>query len=219
MSIVKCLMVVVVKEHWSLSQLDVNNAFLHGNLNEEVDMKLPQGLSVSTSSTYVPFMVLGRLLGNDMSSNPRLGIEVCHVSGEVVLNQKKFVSNLLQWFGYTSVTPMVCPLELHTKLHVDSGDLLPTPESYRSLGTMDLGLNYSDSLGFSITAYSDNDWATCPNTRKALSKVVAKLTWFSSLLNDFVVPVMLYFYVFCDNHDALHIARNLVFHERIEYIE
>lgn len=58
---------------------------------------------------------------------------MCHVSGEVVLNQKKFVSNLLQWFGYTSVTPMVCPLELHTKLHVDSGDLLPTPESYRSL--------------------------------------------------------------------------------------
>lgn len=54
---------------------------------------------------------------------------------------------------------------------------------------------------------------------RALSKVVAKLTWFSSLLNDFVVPVMLYFYVFCDNHDALHIARNLVFHERIEYIE
>lgn len=36
-------------------------------------------------------------------------------------------------------------------------------------GTMDLGLNYSDSLGFSITAYSDNDWATCPNTRKSVT--------------------------------------------------
>lgn len=50
---IKCLLSVAIKRNWVVYQLDVNNTLFHGDLDEEVFKKIPQGLTVSTPTSVL----------------------------------------------------------------------------------------------------------------------------------------------------------------------
>lgn len=44
MTIIKCILATTMKNDWGIFHLEVNNTFLHDDLNEDVYMKFPAGL-------------------------------------------------------------------------------------------------------------------------------------------------------------------------------
>uniref|UniRef100_A0A1S3X6X2 Uncharacterized mitochondrial protein AtMg00810-like n=1 Tax=Nicotiana tabacum TaxID=4097 RepID=A0A1S3X6X2_TOBAC len=152
MSTVKTLVAVEVKTGWPLFQLDVNNAFLYGDLVEEVYMRLPPGLSVSSPPSSSPLVCklqksLYGLRQASRGSGDSLvtiavyvddivltGTDLHEITAlKVFLHQKKFINDLLKEFHCDVCTPIVCPLELNEKLKASVGEPFPNPKVYRNL--------------------------------------------------------------------------------------
>ena len=51
---VKLLLALASAKGWALNQMDVSNAFLHGDLEEEIYMSLPQGYTPPLGTTLPP---------------------------------------------------------------------------------------------------------------------------------------------------------------------
>ncbi|GKE17903.1 ribonuclease H-like domain-containing protein, partial [Tanacetum coccineum] len=87
---VRCLINIAVNNGWPLFQLDVNNAFLYGNLTEEVYMTLPPGY---------------------FSVNDQRFCKVLKNENGICLSQRKYRLELLSEYGLLACKPSQTPIE------------------------------------------------------------------------------------------------------------
>ncbi|XP_059277597.1 uncharacterized mitochondrial protein AtMg00810-like [Lycium ferocissimum] len=124
MTTVRTLLVMASIKGWTLHQMDVKNAFLHGDLQEVVFMKLPSGC------------VLPRPNGFSQSSSDHslfLRTSPTDLPTGIMLTQQKYASNLVATAGLTDDKVVYTPMEINTKYKEADGEPFSDPTLYRQL--------------------------------------------------------------------------------------
>ncbi|GJZ17122.1 ribonuclease H-like domain-containing protein [Tanacetum coccineum] len=158
---IRTVLSLAVSRHWPIRQLDVKNAFLHGDLSETVYMHQPPGFRDSAHPDYVCLLQrslyglkqapracflgdfsLQQIIGSlhqefcmtDLGPlNYFLGISVTRdSSGVVFISEEICLFEILEMRNMVDCNSCRTPIDTESKLGSD-GDLVSNPALYRSL--------------------------------------------------------------------------------------
>ncbi|GJT20553.1 RNA-directed DNA polymerase, eukaryota, reverse transcriptase zinc-binding domain protein [Tanacetum coccineum] len=236
---VRCLIALYVTNKWPLSQLYVNNAFLYGDLDEDVYMTIPQGFAnkdnknKSKNNKFIALLVYVDdivVTGNCMNE-----IENFKSFLKSKFNIKD-LGSLKYFLGIEGCKPVSTPMEPNSVLpYVATSDdpLLDNITSYQKLlckliylthtrpdisysvhclaQYMHSSLKFHLNCALNVLRYLKN----APEAEyRFMSSAACEIIWIQKLLFDLKTEVTLPVDLFCDNKFALQLAINTVFHER-----
>ncbi|RDY13777.1 hypothetical protein CR513_01261, partial [Mucuna pruriens] len=187
-TIIHLLLAMATIRHWPLHQLGIKNAFIHGELDEEIYMEQPPGFVVQGESGLVcklrrslyglkqsPRAWFGkfsqvvqnfRMTRSEANHSTKdlghlkyfLGIEVAQSKEGIVIFQRKYALDILQETSMSNCRPIDNPMDPNMKLMVKQGDPYSDPKRYIKK-TPGQGLLYEDKGDTHISGYCNADWA------------------------------------------------------------
>ncbi|RVW92274.1 Retrovirus-related Pol polyprotein from transposon RE2 [Vitis vinifera] len=157
---VRLLLSMAAMCSWPLYQLDIKNAFLHGDLAEEVYMEQPPGF-VAQGSLAVIKMVFKKLKQHLLPTFRQktwetqvfLGIKIAQSSSGVVLSQRKYALDILE-------EPLPCDSHWDAVIRI-LRYIKSTPGK---------GVLYENRGHTQVVGYTDADWAGSPTDRRSTSR-------------------------------------------------
>ncbi|KAL6335934.1 hypothetical protein AAG906_003559 [Vitis piasezkii] len=228
-----------------LAIMDVKNVFLHGDLQEEIYMKLSS--SMTNSSPYDVFLLLVYvddiiITGTNYSLITKLqqllhttfhmkdlgqltyflGLEVHHRANGIFVNQHKCIQDLITLAGLEDTSSVDTPMEVSQ--FITSPRHLHLTAVRRIIhylrGSPTRGLFFPIGSSLQLVAYSDVDWGGCPDTRRSTTDRVSK----SSTEAEYhamstACSEIVWLHGLLEELGAIQIATNPVFHERTKHIE
>nr|XP_045087553.1 uncharacterized mitochondrial protein AtMg00810-like [Aegilops tauschii subsp. strangulata] len=194
---IRTVLQLAMSRGWPVHQMDVSNAFLHGHLEEQITLRLRDGFAIKDLGALHYFFAIevvrrpdGFFLHQQKYAHElleRAGMLNCHLVATPVDTKAKVsvlegspasdaplyrsIIGALQYLTLTRtdlqyVVQQVC---LHMHAPRDSHWTLLKRILRYIRGTMTLGLTVTASTSLEMMAYSDADWAGCPDTRRSTS--------------------------------------------------
>nr|GEW37345.1 hypothetical protein [Tanacetum cinerariifolium] len=136
---IRAVLSLAVTNDWPLCQLDIKNAILLGNLEEQVYMKQPPGFIDPQRPNHGTIDNIICQLGSaftlkDLGSlNYFLGIEIVPHVSDILLSQKKFILELLQSAGLFNCNHVSSPMVTSSLLSLDDSTAFSNPIKYRQV--------------------------------------------------------------------------------------
>ncbi|GJT81605.1 ribonuclease H-like domain-containing protein [Tanacetum coccineum] len=209
---IRTVLCLAASQHWLIHQLDVKNAFLHGDLSETQSLyglkQAPQAWfqRQGTDIAYLLLYVDDIVLTSSFESLLQLIIRSLH-----------------QEFAMTDLGPLNYFLVQQVCLHMHDPQEPHLSALKRILryvrGTLDFRLQLFSSSTTDLVAYSDADWAGCLTTRRYYCVFLGNnlVSW--NLLRELHTPLSSATLVYCDNVNAVYLSSNPVQHQRTKHIE
>ncbi|KAK4385937.1 Retrovirus-related Pol polyprotein from transposon RE1 [Sesamum angolense] len=204
---VRVLLAVASSFTWPIHQIDINNAFLHGFLEEDIYTKALDGYVVP------PGQVIERvksLLDAEFTVKDHcptkyfLGLEIARSLEGNSVTQHKYVRDIIHDMHLQDSKPAATPPPLGLKLSSHDPVPLQDPEPYRRL---------------KIKKQTTIARSTAEAEYQSLGTIVCELQWISYFLHDLQIPCSTPIPLHCANQAAKHIVANPVFHERTKHLE
>ncbi|GKV37328.1 hypothetical protein SLEP1_g45367 [Rubroshorea leprosula] len=204
MTTVRLLIALSAMHQWPISQMDVKNAFLHGNLKETIYMKPSPGrlLYLTMTRPDIPYAVQ---VVSQFVADPRQ----LHLTAVLLIIQylRGTISRGLFFSSH------LC-MQLQAFADADWASCLDTRRSTTS---------WCVFLGDSLISWKCKKQKTVSKSTaeaeyRAMSSTCSKLTWLQGFLQTLTFPTPpspLY----ADNMSAIRITSNPVFHECTKHIE
>uniref|UniRef100_A0A2N9FH39 Integrase catalytic domain-containing protein n=1 Tax=Fagus sylvatica TaxID=28930 RepID=A0A2N9FH39_FAGSY len=197
---IRVLLSLAANLEWPLQQFDVKNAFLHGDLEEEVYMDFPPGFSTSSESGKVTALIVYVddivVTGNDIMEMGKLktylakefeikdlgtlryflGIEVARSKEGIFVSQRKYVLDLLVETGMLACKPIDTPIEQNHRLGEDVDDTPVDRERYQKLVGKLIYLSHTrPDIAFAVSVVSQFMHAPCEKHMEAVYRILRYL--------------------------------------------